>query len=317
MRSTLYRRNKNSRKRCKISPPYMYMSWSVDSRILTFTEKYSCTFRLCHYLSFKSGNMLIFKYLKRKDGSLLPNQWQNAEKKLAENKCLVFSPKLQKLHTAEITTYTVYRNVLKIITWVQWNLPCKTTSPATQIWSFKTDGLSKETYSTYFMKGYDILKRSPKRGRYLIGEISQRRFVTFLSGLPKEGGISFERSLNEGLWYFKVVFQKEGGISFERSLNEGLWHVKVVSQKEGGISLERSLKEGLWHVKVVSHKEGGISLERSLKEGLWHFKVVSQKREVSHWRGLSVKACDMLNWSHKRGWSLIGEVSQDSHHCNW
>jgi hypothetical protein len=58
-------------------------------------------------------------------------------------------------------------------------------------------------------------------------------------------------------------------------------------------------------------------LERSLKEGLWHFKVVSQKREVSHWRGLSVKACDMLNWSHKRGWSLIGEVSQDSHHCNW
>ena len=305
MRSTLYRRNKNSRKRCKISPPYMYMSWSVDSRILTFTEKYSCTFRLCHYLSFKSGNMLIFKYLKRKDGSLLPNQWQNAEKK-----CLVFSPKLQKLHTAEITTYTVYRNVLKIITWVQWNLPCKTTSPATQIWSFKTDGLSKETYSTYFMKGYDILKRSPKRGRYLIGEISQRRFVTFLSGLPKEGGISFERSLNEGLWYFKVVFQKEGGISFERSLNEGLWHVKVVSQKEGGISLERSLKEGLWHVKVVSQRRVISHWRGLLKKGYDMLKWSPTKRVVSHWRGLSKKACDILKWSPKRGRYLIGEVSQ-------
>ena len=72
------------------------------------------------------------------------------------------------------------------------------------------------------MKGYDILKRSPKRERYLIGEISQRRLVTFLSGLPKEGGISFERSLNEGLRHVKVVSQKEGGISLERSLKEGL-----------------------------------------------------------------------------------------------
>ena len=71
----------------------------ISSHILTVTERYSCTFRhgreTCRSLNIKQRTHLL---LPVAETFIF----------LQEYKCLLFSPKPQKFHTAEITCYTVY-----------------------------------------------------------------------------------------------------------------------------------------------------------------------------------------------------------------